>query len=112
MHFGHYKADCMSRVILNYHAMKILLALKHGFHLARRAKGLSVMFKKMPGCTIIEKLRAILLMEADFNMTNKEIFGGMIMTNIRKYDLMPEEIYSEKGKTTNDGTLAKTVFTT
>ena len=49
-------------------------------------------------------------MEGDFNMTNKEIFGNRMMGNVRKYDLMHEEIYSKKGKTADDGTLAKTLF--
>ncbi len=110
MHFGHYKAGARSRAISNYHALKITLALKHGFHLTRWEKGLTVMLEKKPGCQIIEKLRAILLMEADFNSSNKEIFGCRMLDNVRLYNLMPEEIYSEKGKTADDGTLSKILF--
>ena len=39
--------------------------------LARWAKGLSLMLEKMLGCTFLTKLRAILLMEAEFNHSNK-----------------------------------------
>ena len=44
------------------------------------------------------KLRAILLMEADFNFDNSLIFGDCMMKLVREHDLVPEEIYSEKGK--------------
>ena len=68
------------------------------------------MLEKMFGCTLVSKLRAILLMEADFNFSNKLIYGVRMMNNVRKHDWMPEEIYSEKGKTADDGTLAKVLF--
>jgi hypothetical protein len=61
-------------------------------------------------CCIITKLRAILLMEADFNANNKLIFGKRMLDNARKYGLMAEEIYSEAGKTAEDGALAKELF--
>ncbi len=32
------------------------------------------------------------------------------MDNVRKHGYMPEEIYSEKGKTADDGTLEKLLF--
>ena len=32
------------------------------------------------------------------------------MNNVRSHGYMPEEIYSEKGKTANDRTLAKMLF--
>ncbi|HSN22990.1 MAG TPA: hypothetical protein VLS45_02270, partial [Methylomicrobium sp.] len=68
------------------------------------------MIEKSPGCSLIEKLRAILLMEADFNANNKEVIGINIMDQIRKHNLMPEEIFSEVGKTAEDGGLAKVLF--
>ena len=33
-----------------------------------------------------------------------------MMDNVRRYGFMPEEIYSEKGKTADDGSLAKVLF--
>ena len=56
------------------------------------------MLEKMYGCTLVSKLRAILLMEGDFNFSNK------------MYEWIPEEIYGEKGKTADDGSLAKEQF--
>ena len=49
-------------------------------------------------------------MEADFNSVNKIIYGNRMMNNVRKYGYMPEEIYSEKGKMADDGSLAKVLF--
>jgi hypothetical protein len=84
--------------------------MKRGFALSRWSRGLSVMLEKMYGCTLVSKLRAILLMEADFNFSNKMIYGVRMMNNVRKFGWMPEEIYSEKGKTADDGSLAKVLF--
>ena len=68
------------------------------------------MIEKMLGCTLLAKLQAILLVEADFNHSNKEIFGHRMLKNARKCGFMPEEIYSERGKVPDDGTLAKVIF--
>ena len=68
------------------------------------------MLEKIYGCTLVSKLRAILLMEADFNFSNKLVYGVRMVDNVRKHGYMPEEIYSEKGKTADDGTLAKVLF--
>lgn len=110
LHFGHYKAAAKSPMISHLHALKTTLALRRGFALDRWSRGLSVMLEKLYGCTLISKLRAILLMEADFNFSNKLIYGVRMMDNVRKYGHMPEEIYSEKGKTADDGSLAKVLF--
>ena len=68
------------------------------------------MLKKKPVVTLKEKLRAILLMEADSNDSYKEIFGNYILGVVRSHGFMPEEIYSEKGKTDDDCSLAKFIL--
>jgi hypothetical protein len=42
--------------------------------------GLSVMLKKTLGITLVTKLRAILLMEGNFNATNKIVYGVPMMS--------------------------------
>ncbi|KAL3817170.1 LOW QUALITY PROTEIN: hypothetical protein ACHAXA_007713, partial [Cyclostephanos tholiformis] len=42
------------------------------------------------------KLRSILLMEADYNATNKIIFGQQMLHQMRRHMLIPEEIYSKQ----------------
>ena len=68
------------------------------------------MFKKMFGCSLVTKLGSILMMEADFNFANKTIYGGRMLDNVRNYNLMPEEIFSERNRMADDGTLAKVLL--
>jgi hypothetical protein len=49
-------------------------------------------------------------MEADFNATNKEVYGVRMLEEAQKYKLVPEEIFSEQKCMANDGGLAKTLF--
>ena len=68
------------------------------------------MLEKMFGCALITKLQSILLMKADFNTTNKIIYGQRMLHQARKYYLIPEEIYSKQNCLADDGTLAKVLF--
>ena len=68
------------------------------------------MLEKMFGCSLVTKLCFILMMEADFNFANKTIYGRRMLDNVRKYNLMPEEIFSEQNRMADDGTLAKVLF--
>ena len=47
-------------------------------------------------------------MEADFNA--KIIFGERIMAVLRQYGLMENKVFSEKGRTAEDGELSKVLF--
>ncbi len=68
------------------------------------------MLEKTLGVTLVTKLRAILLMEGNFNPANNIVYGKQMLDNARKYQLMPEEIFSEINRMANDGTLCKTIF--
>ena len=109
-HFGCYKAGASSEIISHYHALQTSVVLTRGIKLERWAQGLSVMLEKVQGCSLISKLRSILLMEADFNCANKILYGVRMLDIARKYKLMPDEIFSEKNRTAEDGTLGKTLF--
>ncbi len=63
------------------------------------------MLEKIAGVALVTKLRAILLMEADNNFHNKLIFGTRLLNLARENGMVPEEIYSEKGKTAEDAIL-------
>jgi hypothetical protein len=71
LHFGHYKVVSCSSRASHHQALKTSLALKRDSALSRWSRGLSVILEKMHGCTLVSKLRAILLMEADFNFLKK-----------------------------------------
>jgi hypothetical protein len=92
------------------HPLVATLVTKSGIILDRWSKGLSVMLEKIFWCSLITKLRSILLMEADFNATNKVIYGIWMLHNMRKYRLMPEEIYSKRNCLADGGTLSKVLF--
>jgi hypothetical protein len=68
------------------------------------------MLEKTFGVRLVSKLRAILLMEADFNAMNKEVYGVRMLDMARKYKLVPEEIFSKKNRMADDGGLEKTLF--
>ena len=68
------------------------------------------MLEKAFGERFVSKLRAILLMEVDYNTGNKIIFGERMMDNSRKYKLIPDKIFSEKGRMADDGGLVKILF--
>ncbi len=91
-------------------ALQASLVVKRGFILERWSNGLSVMLEKIFGCLLITKLQSILLMEADFDATNKVIYGVCMLANVMKYRLMPEEVYSERNRLADDGTLSKVLF--
>jgi hypothetical protein len=68
------------------------------------------MLEKTLGVTLVSKLQAILLTEADFNASNKIMYMVRMMKNVRDHHLMPEEIYSKKNQMADNGTLTKTLF--
>jgi hypothetical protein len=49
-------------------------------------------------------------MEGDFNGTNKIIYGVRMLNNLRKHNLILEEIFSEKNRMADNGKLCKRLF--
>ena len=69
------------------------------------------MLEKIFGCSLITKLCSIFLMEANFNAINKIIYGiRMLLNNVRKYKLMPEEVFSKRNRLADNRTLSKVLF--
>ena len=48
-------------------------------------------------------------MEADFNGVNKTVYGIQMLEQARWNNLMPEEVFSERNKMADDGTLTKVI---
>jgi hypothetical protein len=109
-HFGPYIAGMTLEHITYLHALVATLVTRRGIIQDRCSKGLSVMLEKIFGCSLITKLCSILLMEADFNATNKVICGIRMLHNMRKYRLMLEEVYSKRNRLADDGSLSKILF--
>ena len=104
-HFGHYAAAAHSDLLSEVHARHLTLITKISTAPKRWSKGLSLMLENITGVSVVTKLRAILLMEADFNCHNRLIFGDRMMKLARDNGLVPEEIYIKKGKTPEDAIL-------
>ena len=68
------------------------------------------MLENISGCQLINKLRLILLMEADFNSINKILFGIRMLNMVRLYGFMPDEVFSERNRMAEEGTLSKVLF--
>ncbi len=68
------------------------------------------MLEKNFGVRLVSKLCTILLMEADFNAMNKEVYRARMLDEVQKYKLILEEIFSKKNRTANEGGLAKMLF--
>jgi hypothetical protein len=78
--------------------------------LDRWRKGVTCLLEKERGNCYIEKLRAICLLEADFNWLLKFVFARSMMENMRAMDLVPVEQIAAKGKTAIDGVMQKQLF--
>lgn len=93
LHFGHYKAAAQCPLLSEIHALTCQLAYGTGYSLTRWQAGLSVMLEKEKGVIKVDKLRAILLMEADFNFANKLIFGSRMVRGAIQRGELPVECY-------------------
>jgi hypothetical protein len=69
------------------------LAVKGGTPFERWQSGLSVMLEKKKGVIQVDKLRAILLMEADFNFYNGLMFAKCMMERAENNNWIPCKIY-------------------
>ena len=68
------------------------LALKSGQPLKRWIKGVSVMLEKVASNANVQKLRAILFLEADFNASHKIVFNNRLIPKLEEVDAIPVEI--------------------
>ncbi len=96
LHFGHYIVGADCNYISQFHALRVLLALKKDIALEQWSNGFLVMLEKTFGVRLVSKLHAILLMEEDFNAMNKEVYGVCMLDGAHKYKLIPEEISARR----------------
>ena len=68
------------------------LALLSSQLLLRWTKGVLVMLEKVVGNINVQKLRAILLFEADFNMMHEIIFNNRLIPKIEADNVIPMEV--------------------
>lgn len=93
LHYGHYKAAAEDDLLSKIHALMTELAVVGGSPFTRWQKGLSCMLEKSPGVIKVDKLRVILLMEADFHFFNGLMFAGRMMRQAEALGHIPLECY-------------------
>jgi hypothetical protein len=99
IHFGHYKSAAHSPLLSDFLARKITLIARSGCPPERWGHGLQVLLEKIAGVALVSKLRAILLMEGDFNYMNKWIFGYNAINKLYEMGYIPGDQYSQKEST-------------
>jgi hypothetical protein len=102
IHFGHWKAWRLSAELIRLVCSQLNLITRCGNPPTRWSNGLQVLLEKVPGVALVDKLRAILLMEGDFNFYNKWIFGRVAVNKLYDIGYIPEDQYSKKGSTAED----------
>ncbi len=109
IHFGHYKASSRSTKQL---ALDFILAnfpYRTAYTPRRWLHGINVMLEKMQGNFHVNKLRIILLYEADFNQNNKFMGRDMMKCAEEAGMLAPEQYGSRKNHQAIDHGLNKTL---
>ena len=94
-----------STTLSSYIARKLTIIGTHGCPPQRWAAGLQVMLEKIAGVALVSKLRAILLMEADYNFFNKWVFGQHALNRLYHDRYIPDDQYSQRERTAEDARL-------
>ena len=110
LHIGHWKAGCDDPGIHWINTILINIPYMSGYSPKRWQIGLNVMLEKISGNCRVDKLRTILLYEADFNMMNKYI-GKTMMKYAEEHDLISTVQYGgRKRRAANGHALNKRLF--
>lgn len=103
----HMKAHGKSEYLATIDTIMANLPYRHGFSPSRWRKGLDVMIEKKPGVRQLDKLRAILLYEADFNQNNKRLGREMLRVAEEADAVAIEQYGSRKNMSASDQSLNK-----
>ena len=86
------------------------LMLRLGLPLERWLNGILLLLQKEIGNIDIDKLRFIILFEADFNFLLKKIFAQRLTAHAIENDTLPIEFYSMKGKSAKEAIITRTLW--
>jgi hypothetical protein len=107
IHFGHFIAACKHPELLNIECDMANFPLRTGYSPVRWQQGVEVMLLKQHNNFNVNKLRAILLFEADFNFNNKRIGRALMWKAEDEQWLAPEQYGSRKNHSAIDHCLNK-----
>jgi Reverse transcriptase (RNA-dependent DNA polymerase) len=97
IHFGHFKASCLDPELTEFDKDMLNISLTTGYTLQRWLYGIDVMIPKKADSIRVDKLRTIVLLEADFNFLNK-LIGKRVMFHAEKHNNIAKEQYGSRKK--------------
>ncbi len=83
-------------MLVDYICTQLNLIAQMGSAPSRWGVGLQVPLEKITSVSLVVKLRAILLMEGDFNFFNKWTFRHDAINCLYKLQYVPDDQYSQK----------------
>ena len=89
IYYGHYKVDAHSDKASRFLVKKTTLISRTGCPPERWSHGLTITLDNISGIALVNKLQSIRLMEADFNVHNKLIFGKRMSYAARSEGIVP-----------------------
>ncbi len=92
------------------HTAYLTACTQQGIPLARWRIGLTVLLEKVIGNNFAHKLRAICLLEADFNWLNKIIYAKRMIGLALENNLIPGECFSKKGSNCINAVMTKNIY--
>jgi hypothetical protein len=105
--FLHYKAAASNPMLSAMHTAYLTVCARRGLPLAQWGIGLTMLLEKVAGNNFIHKLRAICLLEADFNWINKIIFAKQMIGLALANNLIPGKCFSRKGSNCINAVMTK-----
>jgi hypothetical protein len=90
--------------------VKLSLAASTGISMDQWGSALTVLLEKQFGNIYLEKMRAICLLEADFNWLNKLIFAKRMMDQAYDNGMVPVKQFARRGTQASSGVLCKVLF--
>ena len=99
LHHGHDKAAAQHNQLSEFFAGQMTTIIQSGLHPEQWGIALQVLLEKIAGVCLVTKLRSIQLYDSHFNWFNKIIFNDYATLNLTQSGYLPEEHFSQKGRT-------------
>jgi hypothetical protein len=109
LHFGHYKAGLQEELISLAHFIFAEIPFRSGYSPLRWQQATQVMILKKAGIWDVNKLRTIVLFEADYNHNNGHLARSMMHHAVDNH-LLAKEQYSTPGKKCIDQVLNRVLL--
>lgn len=110
IHNGHYISAAQDDYLSKLTSILSSIPWTMGITPQRWMKSLNVEIEKKKGFRRLDKLRTIVLLEADFNTGTKMIYNKRMLDNSRQHDLIPDFQYLRKGARSVEAVIFKRLF--